>query len=637
MRLYHSKERERFEVLSAYDDRHEIKAAGFWWDRAVKRWHTDDPAKARRLRHVADDTAITALRAFEEQLDASRAVSADVQIAAPDGCEYMPFQKAGVSFAASRKATLIADEMGLGKTVQAVGTLNALDREAAFPALVVCPASLKINWRIELAKWSVHDVTVGIANGGSLPNTDVVVVNYDILVKHMASLKNRQWRTLIADEAHYAKTLSCRKDKRTGELKWTGSQRAKALRELVELADRKILLTGTPITNRPKDLYPLLSMLDPQAWRPERFFGFAKRYCGAHFNGYGWDFNGASNLDELQDKLRSTLMIRRLKSEVLTELPAKTRTLVTLPSTAGQLAHEGEMMEFAKPALDKDYDGAAAALRSGGAVAFTKMAKVRHQTALVKAPQVVDFIRETLESEDKVIVFAHHKDVVEVLREGLAAYNPVTIVGDDTMEHRQQAVEAFQNNADVRVVIGNIQAAGVGLTLTAARTVIFAELDWTPANITQAEDRAHRIGQRDNVTVYHVVLDGSIDARLAEILVEKQGVMDAALDNRQQAVAPKPVDPKPVDPKPRTDVTPVDPEAKAAIHNALQMLAGVCDGATTRDDMGFDGRDTRFGKSLANADSLSDKQARYGAKMVRKYHRQLPPEVVDVAKQVLAA
>ena len=637
VRLYHTGD--RFEVRSSYDERGEVKEAGFRWDPGIRRWWTDRPERARKLRRYADPSALKALKTCEEAIAESRATSVVVgEIPIPEGLEFRPFQKAGIQFALARPATLIADEMGLGKTPQAIGVLNALPRKQAFPALVVCPASLKLNWERELQRFGTHSVSVGIASGSSLPATDIVVVNYDILARNLGALVKRQWAVVVADEVHFAKNLSYRKVRGSVEDRWVwqGSQRAKALQQLVAGARRRLFLTGTPILNRPRDIYPLLCMLDPDQWRPRGFFRWALRYCAAHDTGHGWDFDGADHLDELQDTLRSTVMIRRLKSEVLAELPAKTRTLVSLTPGRGMLSHERKFRKRLRLAETDDYEEATKQLSRGGPDLMTEMARARHTTAMAKAPKVVDFVREVLESEDKTIVFAHHRDVVDVLREGLDEFRPVTVVGGDSMTARQEAVDRFQNDPQTRVLIGNIRAAGVGLTLTASRTVVFAELDWTPSNVTQAEDRAHRIGQRDNVTVYHVVLDDSIDAHLAKMLVEKQKTMDAALDDRQPLVIPAPQDPESRPDRRRADAAEPDAEPmprkrREAIHRGLQMLAGVCDGAARLDQQGFSRMDTEFGHNLAAIERLTDRQAEAGFRLVRKYRRQLPGDLLRSA------
>ena len=320
-------------------------------------------------------------------------------------------------------------------------------------------------------------------------------------------------------------------------------------------AKRVVMLTGTPAVNRPIELFALANRLDPVTF-PNRF-SFAKRYCAAHHNGFGWDFNGASNLDELQAKLRSTIMIRRLKEEVLTELPPKQRQVIVLPvENAGArrairaevTAFDARQIRIASLRADRElarvdgdkaaYRKAVAALKTAqGGLAIDELANLRRETALAKVPQVIEHVVDLLDGgADKVLLFAHHREVLYRLKAGLAAYSPMSIVGGDSMTARNDAVVRFQNDPTCRVAVLSILAAGVGLTLTAASTVVFAELDWVPGNVSQAEDRAHRIGQRDNVLVHHLVLDGSIDARLAHAIVKKQEVLDKALDDKPETV-----------------------------------------------------------------------------------------------------
>ena len=630
----------RFEVASRYEERHAIREAGFRWDPRSKRWWTAEPGVARRLESVAANSARQrlALCAAESQRSRAADLGSDAtrDVPCPDGLAYRPFQRAGIAWALGREGALVADEMGLGKTIQAIGVLNGLPRRRAYPAVVVCPASLKINWMRELLKWLVTDATVGIARGDTLPAADIVVINWDILARHAEALIKRGIRVLIADEAHYAKNLKWyKKDGSSGAL------RAKALARLAEAATRKIFLTGTPVMNRPRDLWPLLSMLDPEMWPRAGFFRYGIRYCGGVKTNHGWEFDGATHAAELQDTLRSTVMIRRIKAEVLKELPSKVRTMVTLPSTAAMLAAEKGLGAELETALRGDWEAAAAGLQGSVTGALSDLAMARHATALKKAPAVVTFVEQILESEDKVIVFAHHKDVIEEIRSGLHQYQPMHITGDVPMRQRQAAVDRFQGDARCRAAICNIQAGGTGLTLTAARTVVFAELDWVPANITQAEDRAHRIGQRDSVQVYHVVLDGSLDARLAQSVVEKQDAADAILDregeregvpevaltdscerdNRYSSRRPAPLPPDPVIPGSQRD----------AILEALRLLAGYCDGALERDNMGFNRYDTERGKRIALTAQLSDRDARHGLRLVTKYRRQLPSELRERA------
>lgn len=297
-------------------------------------------------------------------------------------------------------------------------------------------------------------------------------------------------------------------------------------------AKRRVALTGTPIVNRPVEMWPVIHSLDPEGF--PSFMGFAKRYCAAEHNGYGWNFGGSSNTQELQDRLRSRIMVRRLKAEVLAELPAKRRQIVELtPDAECRAAIEAERAALRRNGVDPDEPRNAAVRLASGKVDFAECSRLRQHLALRKIPLCIEFIVEAIEQGSKPIIFAHHVDVVRavVAELGALGHHPVSIVGGDAPVHRQAAVDRFQNDPDCRAIVGTIGAMGVGLTLTASSHVIFVELDWTPGAMSQAEDRAHRIGQRSSVLVQHLVLTGSvIDGNMAHMLIAKQAVIDAALD-----------------------------------------------------------------------------------------------------------
>ena len=460
-----------------------IKKAGYTVSKIDDAW---------LVTHMVDDNAA---------IERSAATASDMVIPVPDGLAYLPFQKAGIAYACDRKSTLIGDEMGLGKTIQAIAVINVVTPKTV---LVICPASLKINWQSEMKKWLVAERTIDVVNGGGdqIPaNPDVVIVNYDVLKKHQKALLARTWGVLILDEVHKIKNPKAQRTIACVSLK----------------ADRKIALSGTPITNRPIELQPIAGYLDPDSFG--NFFYFAKKYAGAYKGKFGWDFSGSSNLDELQRRLRQAFMIRRKKDEVLKDLPAKVRQVIVLPNKA----YSEE--------LTKEFDALADAVEetSFEEVTFEKMSGVRHEMALAKVNDVVEHLTDL---EHQVVVMAHHKDVVQGIKDGLEAVGKtvVTLTGDCNQAHRQNAVEKFQAG-DADIFIGTIGAAGVGITLTAASHVCFAELSWVPGDVSQAEDRCHRIGQQDSVLVQHLVVDGSIDARMAEALVKKQKVLDKTLDN----------------------------------------------------------------------------------------------------------
>ncbi|WP_298442500.1 SNF2-related protein [Ferrimicrobium sp.] len=566
-------------------------------------------------------------------------------------------------------------------TIQALGVVNA-DPDVG-SALIVCPLSVALNWRNEAAKWLAREMSVGVATSKEFPETDIVIAHWGILTKHTDALRMRDWDLIALDEAHYAKNPRA---KRTQAI--FGSRSGdKAL-----TAKHRLALTGTPIPNRPIELYPLLNWLAPRQF--DNWFNYATQYCAAYKTRYGWDVNGASNLDELQEKLR-TIMIRRLKKDVLTELPPKTRQVILLDADTPELRavlHSEETaktvtevavtraridVELAKAQSPEEYKKAVASLHEAQGVAFTQISKVRHETALAKIPQVLVHVKDILDNEgQKVIIFAHHRDVIDRLREGLEAgdsdapgVETVSIMGGDAPEERQAAIASFQNDPATRVFLGSIGAAKEGITLTAADISIFAELDWVPGNLSQAEDRCYRIGQRNSVLVQHLLVDGSIDALMADTILAKQAVLDEALDQRHEGTVTTLPDRAPVgnpnsslifaqvengntweakgEGETRSPVEdandaatsglPLSEVAKRAewitpdeiqmVHKGLRLLSGMdWDHAQEVNGIGFSKIDVGIGHDLAGRDTLSPKQAALGAKLTNKYRRQLPEE-----------
>jgi SWI/SNF-related matrix-associated actin-dependent regulator 1 of chromatin subfamily A len=336
-------------------------------------------------------------------------------------------------------------------------------------------------------------------------------------------------------------------------------------------------------------------------------------------------------------------MVRRLKSEVLKELPAKRRQVICLPrnGAAKAVAHEEEEwhrheeeltrlqdeVDLAHAAGDDDaYKKAVAALRKGYRVAFEAISRVRHETAVAKIPAVIEHVDDVLEQLPKVVLFAHHHDVVKALEEHYGAAC-VVLTGETPMADRQGLVDRFQTDPTCKLFIGSITAAGVGITLTAASHVVFAELTWTPGELSQAEDRLHRIGQQESVNVQHLVFDGSLDARMAQLLVEKQEIAEKALDAAYEIDLPVvPVAGRGARPP---KYPPADPSQKAAALQCLRQLAGVCDGARAKDDVGFNGSDARIGHALAACTQLTDGQYWLARRVLPKYHAQLGWDAIE--------
>jgi SWI/SNF-related matrix-associated actin-dependent regulator 1 of chromatin subfamily A len=635
------------------------KQAGFKWNPETLSWESSQWEQAIKLIQYTDkDTeehVKAAKKQYEVALEQSRAASADVNLKVPAGLDYLPYQKAGIQYGLQRDAILLSDSMGLGKSIQTIGILN--NNRNLKKILLVCPASLKINWKRELEKWLVNPLSIEIVDSKKplLPNADILICNYDIAHKYRDQLYAIQWDVLIADEAHYMKNPNTNRARAIlGKYDNKGNEVLPPIRAL-----KKILLTGTPIPNRVKEVWPLIRYLDPERWN--NFFAFAKRYCDAFKGRYGWNFDGASYLDELQNTLRSTVMIRRLKEEVLKELPPKIRQVIHLDTTGATslikreqeayirfeelTAYLQAQVELAKLASERDYEEAVRALSEHKRVAFREISKMRHELALKKAPAVIDFINDSLEDSDhKIILFAHHSDVIAQFKEAFGD-KAVVLTGSTSMKDRQESVDRFQNDPYIKIFIGNIIAAGVGLTLTASSHVIFAELDWVPGNMQQCEDRSSRIGQKNTVLVQHLVFDGSLDASMAQTLIEKQQVMDAALDDKNSyeldttAISSLPRDSEPVfldkelasqrqqiyvklDEINRIgDTLTVDDITD--IHYKLKRLAGLCDGAKEVDGLGFNKVDSHIGKKLAAQLGLTKREAALGLKLVTKYKKQL--------------
>lgn len=411
-------------------------------------------------------------------------------------------QQAGVAFLLARRRAILADDMGLGKTRQAIVAL----REAANdgPFLVICPASLKVNWRREI-RLVEPDADIVLVDGNT--NVDHVgrwsVMNYDLLGRLEKGLLARRWGGIVVDEAHYVKNESQR-SVRVLRILGVGKRGA----ELAE-PEAVYLLTGTPMASRPRDLFKLLQAVRHPLGTS--FYTYAKRYCAAFDNGYGLDTNGASNLEELAETIGGVLL-RRTKDDAL-DLPPKVRTWqpVTL-STKSVGSLEARALDYLQrnPA------------RSGPtwATFLGQLNRARHAVAVAKIAATIEAVRERIDANEKAVVFTSYTTVVKALTE---AFGPaaVSITGEDSSAARQVAADALQTDSNVGVLIGNLHAAGIGLNLTAATHVLFSDLDWVPGNHWQAEDRIYRIGQTRPAFVTYLLAEGTLDDSVAALLEAK--------------------------------------------------------------------------------------------------------------------
>jgi SWI/SNF-related matrix-associated actin-dependent regulator 1 of chromatin subfamily A len=642
----------RFIFECQFGEKHIPKEAKFLWDPQAKKWWTKFEDRAAVLIEYADNAAQQHLEGLQQTVALSRAVDYTGEFPVPAGESLRGYQKACVAFMLPREAVLVGDEMGLGKTPQTIVVINA--DESINRVLIICPATIKRNWQAELEKWLTRPFDIGIAAGKVWPKLrsgerQIVIINYDILGNFRRELRQFTWDMRVCDESQM---LQNPKTKRVANVlgKWNPKDKGWDISPIP--ARRRVFLSGTPFRNRPKELWPIMRACDPDRWRSYRYA--AERYFGRHWNGWGWDDNGATNMEEFQQILRSTFMIRRLKKDVLTELPPKIRQIIELPPNGAQHIIDEENRQYeekraAREAIEEMerrakeaeasadptvYNEAVAKLQAAQKVLFNEMSRVRHETAKAKLPLCIEFIREAMAEGNKIVVFGWHTDLIQAIVKAFPEYKAQAITGETPVPKRFDIVKQFQEDPEFMLLAGNIQAAGTGITLTASSHVIFCELDWVPGNITQAEDRTHRFGQENSVLVQHLVFEGSLDAKMARTLVAKQDVIHAGLDSQSQVVpGSKMEEVRPVTPK--------DPATLRAgrelsdmeilvIHRALQMLAGVCDGAKRKDEMGFNAFDSKFGKDLAYKSSLTQQQAQVGRDLVFKYRRQLPHEVMDL-------
>uniref|UniRef100_A0A7M4E8X0 Zinc finger RANBP2-type containing 3 n=1 Tax=Crocodylus porosus TaxID=8502 RepID=A0A7M4E8X0_CROPO len=442
----------------------------------------------------------------------------------------LPFQKKGIVFALERSGRcMIADEMGLGKTIQAIAISYYYKKE--WPLLIVVPSSLRYPWTEEMEKWIPElcpdDLSI-IQNKtdiGRISTSKVIVLGYGLLTTNaqtlIDALYKQNFKVVVVDESHYMKSRN--------------ATRSKILLPVVQKAVRAILLTGTPALGRPEELFMQIEALFPR--RFGTWSEYAKKYCNARVRFFGkraqWDCRGASNLDELH-QLLSNIMIRRLKNEVLTQLPPKIRQRIPfdLPDAAAKELN-ASFEDWEKLMRTSDSD----ATESHFVQIMGLITHMYKQTAIAKAGAVKDYIKMMLENDKlKFLVFAHHLTMLQACTEAAienkARY--IRIDGSVPSAERIHLVHQFQKDPDTRVAILSIQAAGQGLTFTAATHVVFAELYWDPGHIKQAEDRAHRIGQYSSVNVHYLIAKGTLDPLMWAMLNRKARVTGSTLNGKKE-------------------------------------------------------------------------------------------------------
>ena len=448
-------------------------------------------------------------RAAADAVRRSRSAAADPipGVAERLGGELRPFQWAGVRYVLDARRSFLADEQGLGKTVEALAALEADD---AFPAVVVCPASLKLNWAREAAHWLPHRSVAVIEGRMAVPPAgEITILNYEIVAAHRVALARRRPRALVIDESHYVKNPR--------------AKRTQAVRRLASSLPEdglRLALTGTPVVNHAEELIAQLRVIG----RLEDFGS------GASF---AREFKEVDSEERLHWHLRRRCFVRRLKSEVLPQLPAKEQVVVpvALSNEAEYRRAEEDVIAWLREQpldLHELEVKVAAALRAQRLAQLTALQRLAARGKLAAA---LGWIEDFLASGEPLVVFARHIEVQEavIARFGEALH----LLGRDSIQAREATVRAFQEPDGPQLIVGATRVAGQGITLTRASNVVFLELEWTPALHDQAEDRCHRIGQRDSVTAWYLLAAETIDETMARLIQRKRGAIAAVTDGRR--------------------------------------------------------------------------------------------------------
>lgn len=451
------------------------------------------------------------------------------------------FQLEGITKIINFKNCLLADQMGTGKTLQAIASAQYTN---SYPCLIICPASLKINWQLEIIKWLNEPSTVINGRRESRYDDKFIIINYDILNYHIKFLNKINFKCMIVDECH--------------SIKNNNSKRTKIVKKLSKQIPMKIMISGTPILNKPSELISQLEALGVF-----KYFGgywtFVKQYCNANETRFGWDISGVSNSLKLHEKLKEFCMVRRLKSEVLSELPEKQRSDVPIDidnsfdynnakndfkrwikqhsssDTSWISEYEDELKSLGftekEICIKVKIRQTLISIKSDKAEALKKLETLKQLVADGKMNKTKEWISNFIESDEKLIVFAVHKKIQnEIYTHFKDKILTARIHSDDDSATRNKNIQMFQENPNCKLIVCSLVAGGVGLTLTASSTVLFVEFGWTSSIHDQAEDRAHRIGQKNSVNIYYLYGIDTIDEYILELIESKRNISNSIID-----------------------------------------------------------------------------------------------------------
>ena len=512
--------------------RDQYGSANFQFDLQNKIWRMSHPQIAYKIKcqypetmvpvglltefMKIDSNLVVEASRVERAMELKKASDSDIVIQGIKGDLY-PYQRVGVEFLAnSNGRAMLFDSPGVGKSLQALSYVLYSNKQKV---LVICPASVKYSWENEITKWTEIDCLIIDAN---TEPSDIVnhsarifVINYDLLKKFSRQLALIKFDCLIGDEATYFKNSQ--------------AQRSKMVIDIARRIPSVIFLTGTPILSRPAEMFNMLHIIDPLHWNNK--FAFETKYCNGHKGYWGWDAKGASNLDELKE-LINKYYLRRTKKDVLKELPPKVYgdKIIKLPpeyQAEYDLAFD-EFSTYLEKYKDKDIED----YGSKGAEMLARLSALRQITTNGKIEVAKELIEESVdEDEEKVLVFSCYNRPLLELKEHFGN-KAVMIIGSVNERERNDAIYRFQNDPKIKVFLGGMNSAGVGITLTAASTVYFIDQSWSPADHDQAADRVHRPGQvADKVQIFQIYAKGTIDSYMREILHKKDRIFKSIIED----------------------------------------------------------------------------------------------------------
>ncbi len=481
------------------------------WRAEGDSWITGNPALVPSYLEYADISCNDAIKTYlakrASDIAASSATDSNIVIPVPNSVELKGFQKAGVAYILPRKNTLVADACRLGKSAQCIATANVVEPKSV---VIFCPANAKEGWKREWKKWSTQThLKVGIATAAAYPKTDVVIINYDITLKHKEKLL-KGFDLVIVDECHKVKNEKAQRTKviiGNNTKKWPGIPYKK-----------RIFVSATPATCRPRDLWVVCKACDPKGLGSSKE-NFQNRYCEAFVGKWGLDDSGASNVKELQYKMRASFMVARSRADVMADdLPPHRQTVI--------LSGDG-LTDILASEANAITTGLAAYASVLGHKEIANLQLIPHEAlSLASVAMITEFVESLLEDEPKVVIFAHHRSVVKAYSEALKDYGVVTLSGATSASQKQLNIDAFREDPEVRIFIGNYVAAGTAISLAASNVVVCAELVYVPGDITQAEERIYLMGKEDQGTIYYPVVADSFSERLANLLVDRSDTLD---------------------------------------------------------------------------------------------------------------